>query len=229
MHTSSLNHMADLVGRYLDPARPLSVLDIGSYDVNGSYRPLFEKPGWHYRGCDQSAGPNVDFVLTDPYRLPLPPGSLDLVVSGQAFEHVEFFWISFLEMTRVLKPGGMIFLIAPSRGPEHRYPVDCWRFYPDAYRALARYGGLELLEVTTDWEPHPDPDSGPWGDTVGVFRKPETAPAGGRGRLVIDLDAGTLEEVPAEPGAGVARTLDLYSREAGERIGELLTKVYWKA
>ncbi len=227
MHTSSLNHMADLVGRYLDPALPLEVLDIGSYDVNGCYKPLFDKPGWKYQGCDQAEGPNVDFVLTDPYRLPLPPGSLDLVISGQAFEHVEFFWISFLEMTRVLRPGGMIFLIAPSRGPEHRYPVDCWRFYPDAYRALARYAGLELLEVTTDWEPHPDPDSGPWGDTVGVFRKPATAPAAGKGRLLIDLDAGTLQEIPAD--GAEPRTLDLYAREAGERIGELLTKVYWRS
>ncbi|MDO9191143.1 MAG: methyltransferase type 11, partial [Sulfurimicrobium sp.] len=61
---------------------------------------------------------------------------------------------------------------APSRGPEHRYPVDCWRYYPDGYAALAKYGGLELLEVNTDWDPSSDLDSAPWGDTVGVFRKP---------------------------------------------------------
>jgi hypothetical protein len=73
-------------------------------------------------------------------------------------------------MIRVLKPGGLIFLIAPSRGPEHRYPQDCWRFYPDGYRALAKFGRCELLEVTTDWEPHEDAGSAPWGDTVGVFR-----------------------------------------------------------
>ena len=75
-------------------------------------------------------------------------------------------------MARVLKPGGLIFLLAPSRGPEHRYPQDCWRFYPDAYRALAKYTGMELLQVSTDWEPHADPESAPWGDTVGVFRQP---------------------------------------------------------
>ena len=27
-----------------------------------------------------------------------------------------------------------------------------------------------LVEVHTDWEPHPDPGSAAWGDTVGVFR-----------------------------------------------------------
>lgn len=166
--------MQDVVARHLDPAKPLSVVDIGSYDVNGSYRSLFDQPQWRYVGVDLEAGPGVDVVLRSPYRLPMASGSVDLVISGQAFEHVEFFWVTWLEMVRVLKPGGMIFLIAPSRGPEHRYPQDCWRFYPDGYRALAKYGGCTLLEVSTDWEPHPDPGSRDWGDTVGVFRKTAT-------------------------------------------------------
>lgn len=175
MHLSSLDHMGDLVTRYLDPVKPLSVVDIGSYDVNGTYRPLFAKPDWRYTGVDLEQGPGVDVVLDSPYRLPMKSESVDVIVSGQAFEHVEFFWLSFAEMLRVLKPGGMIFLIAPSRGPEHRYPQDCWRFYPDGYRALAKLGACELLEVTTDWGPHADADSAQWGDTVGVFRKLETS------------------------------------------------------
>lgn len=175
MHISSLEHMEKLIERYLDPLSPLSIIDVGSYDVNGSYRPLFDKPGWFYRGVDQIAGPNVDIVLEDPYCLPLPSNGVDLVISGQAFEHIDYFWLVFVEMARVLKPRGLIFLIAPSRGPEHRCPVDCWRFYPDGYHALARYANLELIEVQTDWNPHPATDSAQWGDTVGVFRKPEQA------------------------------------------------------
>ena len=172
MHLSSLEHVERLVAKYLVNRPSLSVIDIGSYDVNGSYKQFFQQPGWRYTGVDLAAGPNVDVVLSSPYRLPLPSHSADVIVSGQAFEHIEFFWLTWLEMSRVLKPGGMIFLLAPSRGYEHRYPQDCWRFYPDAYRALASYGGLQLLEVTTDWEPHRDPDSAPWGDTVGVFLQP---------------------------------------------------------
>lgn len=185
MHRSSYEHMERLVGHYLADARSPEVLDLGSFDVNGSYRPLFNRPGWCYRGIDLEAGPNVDIVLASPYQLPLPAGSADLIISGQAFEHIEFFWLTWLEMARLLKPGGMIFLVAPSRGPEHRYPVDCWRFYPDGYRALARYAGLELLEVHTDWEPHADPGSACWGDSVGVFRKPAAGWRGGwRTRLM---------------------------------------------
>ena len=172
MHLSSLQHVERLVQKYLANKSNLRVVDIGSYDVNGSYKPFFDQPSWHYTGVDLAAGPNVDVVLSSPYKLPLASHSADVIVSGQAFEHIEYFWLTWLEMARVLKPGGMIFLLAPSRGYEHRHPQDCWRFYPDSYLALANYAGMKLLEVETDWEPHPDPDSAPWGDTVGVFLQP---------------------------------------------------------
>ncbi|MFM9914934.1 MAG: methyltransferase domain-containing protein [Rhizobacter sp.] len=171
MHSSSLQHVRQLVHQHLSDKSILKVIDIGSYDVNGSYKPMFVRDGWTYTGVDLAAGPNVDVVLLSPYRLPFPSYSVDVIVSGQAFEHVEFFWLTWLEMVRVLKPGGLIFLLAPSRGPEHRFPQDCWRFYPDGYRALATYGDLEMVSVTTDWAEHPEPDSAPWGDTVGVFRQ----------------------------------------------------------
>jgi SAM-dependent methyltransferase len=160
-----------LVGKYLTDRSAIKVIDLGSYDVNGSYKQFFNRADWQYVGVDLAAGPNVDVILTSPYRLPFASHSVDVIVSGQAFEHIEFFWLTWLEMVRVLRPGGLIFLLAPSRGYEHRYPQDCWRFYPDGYQALANYGALELLEVSTDWEPHVDPDSAPWGDTVGVFKQ----------------------------------------------------------
>jgi SAM-dependent methyltransferase len=168
--------MEHLVHKYLDMQQPLAIVDLGSYDVNGSYKRIFDVNGWRYTGIDLSNGNNVDIVLDSPYRLPLATNSIDVLVSGQAFEHINFFWLTWLEIARVVKPGGLIFLIAPSRGPEHRYPVDCWRFYPDAYRSLAKYAALELLEATTDWEPSCYEDSSAWGDTVGVFRKPRQSP-----------------------------------------------------
>ena len=172
MHTSSLKHMSRLVETHLGAAEMLEVIDLGSQDsYGGSYRPIFTNRGWSYRGVDLVTGPNVDIVMSDPYRLPLASNSIDVVISGQAFEHIEYFWITFLEMVRVLKHGGKIFLIAPSRGPEHRYPVDCWRFYPDGFRALARFGRVDLIQVSTDWEPDAAEDSAMWGDTVGVFKK----------------------------------------------------------
>lgn len=177
MHQSSLDKMRGFVDEYLDGLRgqPLAILDLGSLDVNGSYRPLFDDPAWRYCGVDLESGPNVDLVLSDPYRWPeIAAASQDVVISGQAFEHIEFFWATLQRMAYVLRPGGLICVIAPSRGYEHRYPVDCWRFYPDGFHALARYAGLELLSAQTQWERlgYKRDDSDDWGDTIAVLRKP---------------------------------------------------------
>lgn len=177
MHQSSLDKMTGFVSRYVAPlrGRALDILDLGSFDVNGSYRFLFDDPAWRYQGVDMEQGKNVDIVLADPYRWrEIASASQDVIISGQAFEHIEFFWIVMDEITRVARPGGLICIIAPSRGYEHRYPVDCWRFYPDSFRALARYAGLELLSVETQWNNlgYEVDDSDSWGDTIAVFRRP---------------------------------------------------------
>jgi SAM-dependent methyltransferase len=91
---------------------------------------------------------------------------VDVVVSGQTFEHIDFFWMSAFEIGRVLKPGGIAAIIAPSSGAEHRYPLDCWRYYPDGLAALARYVGFTVLEVGTDWR------AAPWADSMLVMQKP---------------------------------------------------------
>lgn len=176
MHQSSLDKMLVFRKKYLAgrEKEPLLILDLGSLDVNGSYRGCFGEPCWTYRGIDMDTGPNVDIVLDDPYDWrEIKSGSADVVVSGQAFEHIEFFWLAMLEIARVLKQGGTCCLIAPSSGPEHRYPVDCWRFYPDGFRALARFALLEVLEVYTQNGPTGYSDgSDLWQDTVLVCRKP---------------------------------------------------------
>lgn len=177
MHQSSLEKMRLFRDRYLDihQADPLSILDVGSQDINGSYRTLFDCAPWRYRGADLNAGDNVDIVLTNPYQWKeIASDSVDVLISGQAFEHIEYFWITMLEVARVLRPGGLCCIIAPSGGPEHRYPLDCWRFYPDGGAAMTRFAGLELVEVCTDWEPgsgYTD-ESSAWKDTMVVSRKP---------------------------------------------------------
>jgi len=160
--------MRKLTETYLDSFPEQTIIDIGSCDVNGSYRPLFNRQGWKYIGVDLGQGNNVDVVLDSPYHLPFQSNFADCVITGQTFEHIEFFWLTWNEMARVLKPGGFIFLIAPSCGMEHRYPVDCWRFYPDGFRALAKYSDVEMISVHSDLGSGTD-----WGDTVGVFRKKE--------------------------------------------------------
>lgn len=173
MHPSSLENMRKCHERYAHTVASLGnqeirVLDIGGADINGSYRCLFPPPLFRYQTADLVAE-GVDIRLEDPYRIPLPTSSVDIVISGQMLEHCEFFWLAFQEMVRLVKPDGLIFLIAPSAGPIHRYPVDCYRFYPDAYAALARYADCHLVACWQD-------ERGPWRDLVGVFRKTPLSP-----------------------------------------------------
>lgn len=146
MHTSSYQNMQYFVEKYLDKNAKLKIIDIGSYDVNGTFKPLFQNPNWEYTGLDMSLGPNVDLVVTDIYNWAIEDQTYDVIVSGSAFEHIEFFWKTMEEIKRILKPNGLCCIIAPSNGPEHRYPVDCWRFFIDGFKALAKYVNLTCLE-----------------------------------------------------------------------------------
>jgi SAM-dependent methyltransferase len=166
MHRSALSNAARFFDAY--PMEGATVVDIGAQDVNGSIRQVCPHA---YVGVDFVPGPGVEIILDDPYKLPFADGSQDIIVASSCFEHSEFFWLLFLEIIRVLKPHGLFYLNVPSNGMVHRYPVDCWRFYPDAGQALVRWAEREgyspkLLEHYTA-----DREDGMWNDYIAVFVK----------------------------------------------------------
>lgn len=165
MHDASMREMKRFVNLYLDERDSLSILDVGSYSVNGAYTPLFNYPNWAYSGLDIEEGPNVDIVATDPYNWLIEDNSYDVVVSGQCLEHVEYPWLTMVEIARVLRPGGLHCNIAPSSGYVHEHPIDTFRYNPDGMRALAKWAELEVIEIGSSNDPL-------WKDTVLVARKP---------------------------------------------------------
>ena len=171
MHYTSLENMKKVYDRYIrDHAafnkNTVKVIDIGGSNINGSYRDIFDSPKYQYKAVDVTKGKGVDIVLRNPYQLPFKNNSVDIMISGQAFEHIEFFWLTFKEMMRCLREDGICAVIAPSSGPVHRFPVDCYRFYPDAMTALSNWGGCNLID---SWRE----ELGEWKDMVGVFSKAE--------------------------------------------------------
>ena len=54
-------------------------------------------------------------------------------------------WIP--ELTRVLRPKGLLAICTVWQFPEHRFPVDCWRILPDGMRYL-----FDLTEVLVDYD-----------------------------------------------------------------------------
>lgn len=149
MHGNSLNIMKWFVESYL-PDEALKILDIGSRVVPGqeslgSYRQYFTNAKWQYIGADMAPGENVDILIQEDYKFPFSDGEFDVVISGQTIEHVEYPWMWFVEMARVLKQGGICFIIAPAVIHLHRYPIDTYRYYPDGMKALAKWSGLKTL------------------------------------------------------------------------------------
>jgi cephalosporin hydroxylase len=151
------------------------ILDVGSYDVNGTMKPIFEQG--QYIGLDMEKGPNVD-IVGKSHEIPFIDNFFDIVISSSCFEHDDMFWVSFKEMSRVLKPGGYMYIQAPQNGPYHGWPGDNWRFYADSWRALEKWGKslgyeVELVESYIDEKtPAPDYEGGRiWNDSIGIYRK----------------------------------------------------------
>ena len=119
----------------------VKVVESGSQNVNGTLRDTCPA-NFEYIGVDFAQAKGVDIVLADPYKLPFEDESVDVVLSSSCFEQSEMFWLVFLEILRVLKPNGLFYLNVPSTGSFHRYPVDCWRFYPDSGAALVKWAQL---------------------------------------------------------------------------------------
>lgn len=190
MHPSALQNARLFFETYLSRGAGERVVEIGAQNVNGSIRDVAPR-AVSYLGVDFVPGNGVDVVLADPYVLPFPDASVDVCVSSSVFEHAEMFWLLFLEILRVLKPGGLFYLNAPSNGVFHRYPVDCWRFYPDSGKALVKWAersgvSVAMLESYTSLQ-----DRDVWNDFVAVFVK-DAATAGRHPRRILDRKTDVL-------------------------------------
>lgn len=115
--------------------RGVRVLECGSYDINGSARPLFED--CEYVGLDWRPGPGVDVVgLVHQYQ---PTTLFDVVISTEMLEHDPYWPGSLWQMTAALRLGGAMLLswATPAR---EAHDVAC---APKA----GHYQGLALADV----------------------------------------------------------------------------------
>ncbi|MBE9516188.1 MAG: class I SAM-dependent methyltransferase [Proteobacteria bacterium] len=117
------------------------VLEVGSRDYGNTYnfRPLLESHD--YVGIDMSEGKGVDKVLD----LTKPFDDIDKALDGKRFgtiiclsvlEHCDKPFLMAENMTRLLKPGGRIFISVPFSWKFHGYPSDYWRFTHEGVKKL---------------------------------------------------------------------------------------------
>lgn len=147
------------------------ILDVGALNVNGSLK-IYKKKEDIYIGIDVVSGPGVDIKQEDPYKIPFSNNHFDIIICTSVFEHCEFFWLLINEIFRVLKCDGIFYLNAPSNGPFHRYPQDCYRFYPDSCNAIknwAIYSGYKDVIILESYTSKKKGDY--WNDNVSIFLK----------------------------------------------------------
>ena len=217
MHQSSYAKMASFFRTYSDHFSKTDgkarLLDVGSQSFKGqpTYKNLIDPSRITYTGLDLEPGLNVDLVASHKFVWPeIADDSFDVCISGQTFEHNPFFWVTMAEIARILVPGGYACIIAPGGGKVHRFPMDCWRFYPDSWGALCALVGLEPVEV------YFEPDDmamvvvdGEARDSMVIARKPEArdAAAEARRRMLIEPfkdGYGSFEPVMHREGPAIA-------------------------
>lgn len=167
MHGSSYSKMDLFKQKYLNKINNLKILDVGSMGEY-NYKEIFNENNWEYTGLDIKEGPNVDFVVNDIYNwIEIKDNSYDVIISGQFFEILDYFWLTMVEIERVLKPGGYVCIIVPSDGPNHAQDLNSYKFYEDGLKALAKYVDLEIIESYVD----NSPNAKPWFDACLIAKK----------------------------------------------------------
>lgn len=121
------------------------VLEVGSYNINGSIRSLFEVID--YTGIDLGEGPGVDIVsdindFDDPY-------GYDVVISMEMLEHCKEWEKALLKMYKLTRSGGLFILTCagPARqehGTHRTTPQDS-KFTLDHYRNISVADFLSVL------------------------------------------------------------------------------------
>lgn len=101
-------------------ADPVSVIEIGSRDINGTVRDLFPNAAW--TGLDLHAGPGVDVVCDA--MLYQPSELVDFVVCCEVLEHASN-WLDLLCVAYSwLKSGGYLFVTCAGPGRDPHSAID---------------------------------------------------------------------------------------------------------
>src|SRR5262245_45993460 len=109
MHDEVRDFLRRLKSAVPERFRHAKVLEVGSYDVNGSPREFFED--CNYTGCDWRPGPGVDLVAF-AHQLTFPDQSFDVVVSTECLEHDPHWRETIVAMRRMLKEDGLLIVTA---------------------------------------------------------------------------------------------------------------------
>lgn len=126
----------------------LRVLEVGARNVTGAnLRQHFSNAD--YVGFDVRSGENVD-VVGDAHRLSTyfaGQDKFDLILSTAVFEHLRMPWVAAVEIQKLLKVGGYVFVETHFSFSSHERPWHFFQFSDMGLRALFNEAlGFELID-----------------------------------------------------------------------------------
>jgi len=117
MHDQARHFMSWAKSVLGDYFRSKRVLDVGSGDINGNNRHLFD--GCLYEGNDVTVSKNAT-IVSKTKDLQINDNTFHTIVSTECFEHDPTYVESLLKIYKMLKPGGLFcFTCASTYRPEH--------------------------------------------------------------------------------------------------------------
>lgn len=138
-----------VIGRYLLPALeriggPQSgvVLDLACGE--SPFRQYFREASQYLRVDRDSS--DAEVIRGDMGRVPLPDGSVDVVLLSQALTDVPDPSAVLKEVRRLLRNGGSVIVFESMCYPEHDAPHDYYRLMPEGLRVVAGTAGLQARE-----------------------------------------------------------------------------------
>ena len=154
IHTTSLVSQFGYANRQLNSmVRELLLLSrLGAgataVDFGCADRPYatFLPAGVQYLGADLPGNAEADVAIGPDGTLPIPQGTVDLVLSTQVLEHVEDPGRYLAECARLLRPGGKLLLSTHGIMYYHPDPEDYWRWTCAGIRRLLGDHGFEVIE-----------------------------------------------------------------------------------
>jgi SAM-dependent methyltransferase len=144
MHLTSLVASEEFANTYI--SNKGIVVDVGGGIETNSLRSFYENKGLKYICVDIVEHRSVDITIKLGDKLPFNTNSIDYIICNSVFEHHPCFWMTFKEMTRIIKDDGYIYVNSPSSGPYCPFVVDNYRFYADAGQALAYYASIQVCD-----------------------------------------------------------------------------------
>lgn len=152
-HVEQITYCQSVKTRHKEFFEKTTVLEIGSLNVNGSFRDLFN--GCEYVGVDIVKGLAVDVVCKGHEYT--SKTQFDVVCSGECFEHDEYWKKTLTNMYKLLRTGGLFFFTCASTGrAEHGTSKgEFWGTSKNYYRNLTKEdikSVFNLEELFNDYE-----------------------------------------------------------------------------